>query len=345
MSNISENPVAYAEYNLSILGKGLLGLTTNSDFREVLYTEVDKQFDNEHNVLLKTLNQTCHDQGIDMCRISQIFLVENNIQSDFESTLAGAFKNIDGIDYYPQIFIPFFEEVLERNNNLGEYEKPVLVIYTGDETQLEYNGFNMNEKGELIQLDFKIDEVYAERHEVWVLSINERTNSALKNDDASNGRESQIINAFYSFITVKCHKESWAAGASEVWVVRRSTWYDARNPNTGQDALFIIGTERGNQIIKRKRRDVKRKRYAVINWTYWDGLDTNTWGDYYIYVVFEYDAWPTGERTEQVVIPPGVGVPIKYRSADGPYVSGFRFLFDGVVYNLNEPCIDLSSGL
>lgn len=74
-------------------------------------------------------------------------------------------------DKYPQIFIPFYEE-LRGKKKIGVSE-PVVVIYVDENENDEYEGYFFN-NGLLQKLNFLIREEYARTNEVWVISINER---------------------------------------------------------------------------------------------------------------------------------------------------------------------------
>ena len=53
----SEDPVAYTEFHFHKLGAEIAKLTNDPDFRNLVYTEIDKKSDGDNNVLLETLSK------------------------------------------------------------------------------------------------------------------------------------------------------------------------------------------------------------------------------------------------------------------------------------------------
>lgn len=127
----------------------------NKNFKEFLYGEIEKQFDGDYNVLIDVL-------------------LEKNVNS--KSKAVGFSKRItdefQSQDIYPQIFIPFYEE-LKAEGILGSKD-PIVVFPTPDEAIREYPGYILNDKVELQELDFMISEEFAMQNEIWVISPNER---------------------------------------------------------------------------------------------------------------------------------------------------------------------------
>ena len=98
-----------------------------------------------------------------------------------------AFKNIDGSNYYPQIYIPKFEHEEdmreEKNytapNTNAATEQIVYIYYSGDsevdsatnETD-SYAGYVLDSSNNLVYWGM-VNEEYANDNEVWIISINE----------------------------------------------------------------------------------------------------------------------------------------------------------------------------
>lgn len=73
---------------------------------------------------------------------------------------------------YPQIYIPFYEEL--KSEGKLNVKTPVFVFYTDENENDLYEGYILSKKGMLSKLDYLISEEYARNNEVWVFSINER---------------------------------------------------------------------------------------------------------------------------------------------------------------------------
>ncbi|MGK7390555.1 MAG: hypothetical protein ACNS60_09390 [Candidatus Cyclobacteriaceae bacterium M2_1C_046] len=96
---------------------------------------------------------------------------------------------------------------------------------------------------------------------------------------------------------VRCkeHKESWAAGASEVNVIFVTSDYGFYD---GEVWVYDGGPHEGGSIYKFSRDQVKNQTLVDLNFflleNWRDLVPNQDWGSY---VVFEYDAYPTGKET------------------------------------------------
>lgn len=104
-----------------------------------------------------------------------------------------AFKNIDGSNYYPQIYIPKFEHEEdmreEKNytapNTNAATEQIVYIYYSGDsevdsatnETD-SYAGYVLDSSNNLVYWGM-VNEEYANDNEVWIISINESVGNVM----------------------------------------------------------------------------------------------------------------------------------------------------------------------
>ncbi len=260
-----------------------------------------------------------------------------------------AFKNIDGTDFFPQIYIPFYEELKAEKMNsnarvLTTDSDPVIVLFSGDDSQDVFPAYQLSDSGELEEAGFMVDEEFAMNNEVWVISLNERyfgdETDLAETGAPSNGRTVASPSAIVDQIKCKCHKESWAAGASEVHIITIVSDYRFFNLDIN---LYGNGEHEGGQIYKFSRKDVKKKRSKDVNF-----YILNDWNErapgmpYGHYVIFEYDTWPTGTREvrwEQG----GDMLKWEYRSADSFYDknSVFNSNFNG--YYVNNGCIEWSA--
>lgn len=337
-----EDQMAYAKNHLKVLGQAAANVAKEPEFREMLYQEIEKQFDGDYNVLFETLANSTIDNVPTGARMATTVITEYDIYEALE-----AFKGIEGADFYPQIYIPFYEELKEQKTNsrvLTTDSNPVIVLFSGDDSQDVFPGYRLNDSGELEATGFMVDEAYAMNNEVWVISLNERyfgdEENETESSTPSNGRTMASPSAIVDQIKCKCHKESWAAGASEVHIITIVSDYRFFDLDIN---LYGKGENEGGRIYKFSRKDVKKKRNKDVNF-----YILNDWNDrapgmpYGHYVIFEYDTWPTGTkeaRWEQG----GDILKWDYRSADGYYDKQTVYNSDFAYHYVNNGCIEWSA--
>ena len=341
----SSEQMAYAKKNLLTLGNAVVSLSNDKEFKTSLYKGVEKAFDGERNVLIKDLSAIETQTGRNSDKLKQTLVGIAGDESMANKALQ-AFDNIGNTNYYPQVFIPFYDD-LKQAGKIG-IEEPVLVVLAehGD----VFPGYKIGKDGQLNETSFLIDESFAKQHEVWVLSINERVDqngnviselASLSDKGTGNGRTQSAYYPDAIFYQVKCtqHKESWAAGASEVNIKRYMSTYDYTQ-YTGFDHAKEYSTEDerndgdGWRIYQFSRSDVSNERVKTIYWYYvsdWPNQQMEIENsqyvhtDYMYYVIFEYDAWPTAMN--DISIPDaantGDGLLTSYRSSEIYYTIGY----------------------
>jgi hypothetical protein len=324
-----------AHETLALFGQAALALQNESEFRTGLYKQVAKSFDGETGVLIKTLVESNP-----AARGTQLFQTQIN-QKITDPKLRSGFISIDNQNLFPQIYIPFFDS-LSAMGKIG-VSKPEVVIYITASPDNSYQGYALDAAGELRPTRL-ISEQYARENEVWVISFNERVDDegqirqTTVENNSNAGRTQSSPSAIVDKMTCKCHKESWAAGGSEVNIITIFS-----NFNASQIALALYGGRdyQGGQIHEFSRRDVRNDREVDLNF-FIIGNWNQTQPDlpYANYVIFEYDVWPTGRRTVQWYL--GGGAPLiqwEYRSDDVYYdrASERQFSFSNRLQNL--PCI------
>lgn len=102
-----EDPVAYTVFHFQNLGAEIAKLTNDPDFRNLVYTEIDKKFDGDNNVLLETLSKelTTSSNG----RVAGALSGNEKFLTSLE-----AFKDIEGENYYPQILSRFMKNLRKK---------------------------------------------------------------------------------------------------------------------------------------------------------------------------------------------------------------------------------------
>lgn len=150
--SLIKNPEKFLVDNFKVLGASVASLANETEFRELLYWEVEKQFDGDYNVLFETLLSQELPEG----RVSST--LSHSSLSDVLETFKVA---VEGEELYPQIYIPYFEEMNARKSaSRQEGETPLLVLYDGDESTDVFPSYSLNDAGELEETGIMIDEEY-----------------------------------------------------------------------------------------------------------------------------------------------------------------------------------------
>lgn len=325
----------YARQHLTTVGLAALRLSRDQSIKQTIYSEVEKQFDGDYNVLFESLlSETMNLEENPNSRITSAMSEE-----DYSSVLDAlqAFKGIDGEDFYPQIYIPYYETLEEQGVSAGSRlasseSNPIVVIYDGDESQTEWTGYRLNVANELEDVGFPITVEYAENNEVWVISINERTGSEIIDSDYSGEYTGARVSANtqlvkFENIRVHCRKEGGLAGKTDLSIIRLTTWYDTKNPSTDEtqwnchyDCNSSGGIEHTGTVFKQwKKSQIGDQK--TVNWRFWDKNSDN--GDYMCFVLFEKDGWPNG--TKDILFHPSGSTSaigsriVAYRSSEKAY--------------------------
>lgn len=173
MSKSAAEQVKYAEKNLEAIGTEIAKLVQNKDFRTYVHNEVKKKFDEEYEVLIQDLFKNT--------------IWRNKVEYAKIDLHLNQFKNLGGANYYPQIYIPKFQEIEDKGNaknnaNLGgdlTADSIVYIYYAGDSEvdsatneNESYAGYVMNSIGQMVYWGM-VNEEYANNNEVWIISLNE----------------------------------------------------------------------------------------------------------------------------------------------------------------------------
>lgn len=190
-------------------------------------------------------------------------------------------------------------------------------------------------------------EKFAIENEIWVISINERVDNTGEPMEIYKNAESKITSrtmaspsAIVDQIKCKCHKESWAAGASEVNIITIASDFGFFDFDVN---LYSNGQNEGGEIYKFSRSDVSNQRNVDVNFFIindWDERAPNK--PYGNYVIFEYDTWPTGTRTATWELG-GSTLNWEYRSADGYYDKQTVYKTNFSSHTVNNGCIEWRS--
>ena len=163
--------VKYAQQNLTKVASGLAKLAKNAEFVNFVHSEAAKKFDGEYEVLIETLKE--NPRWATLLNTPEI------------NEGLNAFKNLEGQNLYPQIYIPKMQNDEENNasrgNNLigdikfvpfgGELPTDSIFYPNGNYPSLQIGANDSLESGGIV------NEVYANENEVWIVSLNENVNS------------------------------------------------------------------------------------------------------------------------------------------------------------------------
>ena len=209
-TNMSQSPNNFENEKsvaVNTLVQEIAKASINDDFRNLVYKSISFRFDGDDDVLCKELqkkNREMNGEELNILEALDYFQIQGR---------------------YPQIYIPFFEE----NRDIRGTEN-VIVVNAIDinESDQAFQGYFWNGEA-LVPTDCLIDEEYAENHEVWVISINERVDengnplTVFRNGDDDVSKESKSARSGTKneyVMTINCTNlseiESWIYGAPEI---------------------------------------------------------------------------------------------------------------------------------
>jgi hypothetical protein len=345
----TDDPMKYAQENLKMIGLGVLKSSNNEDFRNMVYSEIGKKFDGDNNVLIKTIEEKAQQLNISIVESIAQGMNDNSLVKAKESM--NAFKNIDSKEYFPQVYIPFFD-ALKKEGKIGK-TSPTIIIFNGDEKEANKNGllgYMIDKKGKILTLQ-SIKENYAKQNEVWIISINERTVGTPQGIKLKGGRlaDSKDINSSSKVASVNAWE--WQMSEIKVLVDKDSGWLMGESevcmkavvdflPVNGVSAnylyssgyLFLAGLCKDEQKIANVGIVRTHKSTNNFKWSDIIGNDAYNGSKYMYYVIYEDDNWPVGNRVASFDRVGGGIIQIEYRSADDYYSTDILLGSKGPLY-------------
>jgi hypothetical protein len=335
------NKSDFTNYWLTIYSKFFTSLSTNSKFKNKLYRQIDLQFDGDDNVLLIDLFDN---SDLSLNDSLKKFLSINYPQISADSLL-NIFNEIDNENYYPQIYIANYSQF-----NENYFDTIFSVAYYGREDIDNYEGYFLN-NGKVVTYKNKINSKTLEVKQVWILSINETVNSDGRLEDMPiRGND---INGYFQNMTIKCRKESSFGGKSDIAIRADLTWWNGRDPATGQTgAVKLFGTGPiGTNIRKFKKQEVNSNTDVFLDWliiSNWDNSLLYNYLNVIVYSIYEKDGYTADLRGDLMVFNSGAEFYPTYFSNDDSYAHGTIFGYmndwryiDG--YNVNTDCIKFNT--
>lgn len=285
-------------------------------FRDLVYTAVARRFDGDDNVLLSDL--------IWEAEQTQIVNPSSPEWIAFKAKVA-SFQNINGTTYYPQIFIPNYQDGALPTSTV------TMVIYESDLSRTQLPAYQLDWNGDLT-VNGTVDETFTETNEVWVLSINERvglneaplTSVQTPNPLGDLVRKPRILKPTGSVNTknLACNPTGLRNNMGLEYLVkfRVPDPSDVEHWTSGKLEVRAIVVGKGGAEIKNAYFG-KIKRKTIKNWVQKDLFlttwDRAVWGDYLAYKWVEEDNGPKIElslklsATIKILIDVSTGVDVK----------------------------------
>ena len=298
----SEEARQYAFNTMLPIAEDILVRAQSDDFENTVYQMAGQRFDGETNVLVE--------------RIAAEALGKRRYRDNLE-----AFRNIDGNNYYPQIFIPDYENYQSKPGD------PVIVFYLTDDPGRDgtysYVGYKV-EDGKLVE-HAMINEQSLKNERVWVFSINENVDNfgqvnipdfgAVQVNNGTGGRIDRI--AVYDA------KESWAGGSSELrirGVMESWNGLDASGEVAGRQTIVSTTHPMGIRVKNLTRAELGSE--LEIDYPLHDAWDQQEFlnGEVQLaFVLFEADVWPNSVNQASYKLANGEPRMFTYSSAQEPY--------------------------
>lgn len=333
-----KDQIKYREENLKVLAESILNLAKDPEFRKLVYSEIDKKFDDDDDVLIETLFASnlitnANDESL-LTRYTKHPDVRNSLQA-FKGIENEKNKKLD--NYFPHLYIPYYENFKGKT----DLNKPLVIVpWDGNEEVEQATGFILKE-GKFQVLEFPVNQKYCSENEVWVISLNERVD---QNGNYKKPRIAPVAQARMAYTSVNgmmyqfklaCNFESVFSGNNDIYIQGNSAFFNGIDPATGNQFLWRVReSDVYSQIINVTSANVGTN--YQVNYIFYSNWDPNRpepgpRGDIFGYVIYEADNWPSGYK--YVSVPFGTETfDIGYRSSDN-YLDYFSFQMDTLLNN------------
>jgi len=305
-----ESAYEYGLEHMMPLAKELLMRAQSDEFENRVYAMAGKRFDGETNALVRDI------------------LGKDAGKRQWQ-TILNRFRNVNGNNYYPQVFIP---DYYDYQTKVGE---PIVVFYLSDQAGPNgyvYTGYHL-EDGELKPFG-PVDEERLQSLRIWVMSINENVDNEGRVIDPGmnmvktpgSGRGGRIDK-----MAVFDPKESWAGGASEIRVrAFLESWDGVSDDGRGEHFETIrSGTSPyGVPVRNFSREEIRGGEVVEIDYPLHEGWEATEFmkdGVQLVYVIFEADTWPNSVVEASYALANGDPRLVKYASAQEHYDIGCVF--------------------
>ena len=252
---ITDEVLEEIDLYLEMLAYGLIDLSDNQDFIDILQTKVDEQFDGDDNVLFRDLKTACDEEEIDLQT-----LMATSIEAHAPTAIREHVNELgtvleaitfEGEGFYPQIYIPFYTP-----SSAGQSPAAILPLVSdvyevadeGPGYALIYeDGVTTGYYDKIVSAD------WAEDNRIWVVSINERVNYKgdltliyRKNKRGTDCPPTKWFE-FFPKMNILDRKETWPAGKTEIYFgFAQYDQADPSNPTRWTDEKFIKKIKKKN---------------------------------------------------------------------------------------------------
>ena len=295
----------YAEANLFAIAEKVMAEARSAEFRDRVVEMAGERFDGESNVLIANV------------------LAANASDIEWQEKL-DAFRDIDGSNFYPQVFIPDYDTYREKS---GE---PCVVIHVTDEPtqdgQYIYDSYKLDDEGEL-SFYKRVSDSDVEREKIWVFSLNENVDDDGRrlSNRVSLGSDPGTLRGRIGRMRVSSPKESWAGGASEVHIKAVLEYWNGLNYRG--EAMDVpcdrsTFTPRGMPVRVFSRQEINQGTMVELDYHLHDNWEVDNFMEdevAYVYVLFESDVWPNGYKQASFNLPSGEERVMEYSSAQPFY--------------------------
>jgi hypothetical protein len=322
-----EDQLNYRRENLKVLGEAIIKMSQDQEFRKLVYSTIDKRFDGDDNVLIETLftsNLVLNDKESGTLKM---YTKNSVVQKSLH-----AFKNIEGENYFPHVYIPYYGKFkLDRN-----LSKPLIIVpWDGSEITDQAHGYTIND-GKFEEIKNLVDRDFCEKNEVWVVSLNERVDkygklrNGVRSDEqareaASLLNTNQIYDGKISYMFLRASLESVYGGQNDMYINGGSTFINGIDPSTGSEKNWRVFESERCQIANIPNGHIGGNPNDLNDFVYVNFKFYNNWdpyrpepgprGTHFFYTIYEADNWPAGLRTIDTSVGNKVFT-LEYRSSD-----------------------------
>jgi hypothetical protein len=291
-SNPTSSEDILLKTRLQELVQPMLAVAQNPQFRDLVFTGVARRFDGDDNVLLTDV--------IAEAEQTQIVDTGSAAWQSLKAKVA-QLQNMNGQTYYPQIYIPNFGDGAVRDPEI------TLVVLETDLSRTQLPAYQISPSGDVQIKAEPVDEAYAEAHEVWVMSVNERVGLSSSDfatvralDSIDTTARKQHVDKPVDYETgedIICNPTGLRNNMGREYLMR----FVVPNPSSvehwtaGKLEPRVIIVGKGGAEVKNayfgkiKRKDVKNWYYTNLFLTTWDRA---VWGDSMVYKWVEEDHGP-----------------------------------------------------
>jgi hypothetical protein len=310
-----DKKLEYKKHYLQEAGKLIrkLGITSNELLN--LSVNAESKGQQEYKFLLKDVVSLAKSKNVE---------IDNGLSKTI-SELEDAFNGLDDRNYNISIYIPFADKPKANPNvnNKGIDSNDDIFIFEGeDRSDIEYfEGYVLNEDGNYVSYEDLINEELAEE-------LSEKGKNIIIiglidwNADGGGGPTSYPDKHFrFATMTIKTHKESWIAGASDIAMqmykyengaLQKINFINEGNSAGGSHYYFTQFTR--SQVSNQTQKSLYMAVAGMIK------TDPAVFANSkFYYAIYETDNWPTTIRNVYFTLPNGASLVISFGSSDPEY--------------------------